>query len=228
MRMRTTVLSSRHRAAVCAPARGLLPNAMTELAPPPEIQPWDRLGWPLTFTVLRQFLNHWVAKRGDRPCPDEADLDPALIAAILPDLVIMDAADDPLDIGFRYVGRRVTDMYGQQLRGKRRRDLQLHLPDRIDQEAKRRLDNEFAWVTRSLNGAVRLADLRNVGRPQMRAARLTLPLTAVDGRARQLIAAIVRYEHADPTVPFVENGFAINGRTLQPMALPLDCAVRLV
>jgi hypothetical protein len=191
-------------------------------------RPWDQIGWPLPFPALRQVFDHWIAKRGDRPCPDEADLDPSAIVAILPDLVIMDAADDPLDIVYRYVGKRVTELYGRALQGKRRRDLQTQIPDRIDQEARRRLDNEFAWVIRSLNGAVRVADLRNIGRAHVQAARLTLPLTAIDGGARQLVAAVVRYEHANPAVPFMDNGFAIDGRALQPMPLPLDCAVRLV
>lgn len=203
-------------------------RGITEPEQPPADRPWDQLGWPRAFPALRRLFDHWVAKRGDRPCPDEADIDPTEITALLPALVIMDTADDPLDIVYRYVGRRVTELYGQSLQGKRRRDIQIQMPDRIDQEARRRLDNEFAWVTRSFNGAVRVADLRSVGRAHVRAARLTLPFTAIDGRAQQLVAAVVRYECADSAVPFVDNGFAINGRTLQPMPLPLDCAARLV
>lgn len=110
------------------------------------------------------------------------------------------------------------------MRGKRRRELHIALVDRIDQETQRRMDNEFAWVMRSLNGTVRVTDLRNIGRTQTRVARLLLPLTAVNGRAQQLAMVAIRADH---TVPPYDTAFAIDGCTLQPIPLPLDCQVRL-
>lgn len=190
--------------------------------------PWGRAGWPLRHAALKHLFDHWTARRGTRPCPDYADFDPFEMAPILADLIVMDAAVDGLDVVYEFVGQRAAALVGSDLKRKRRRDVQRWQQDRIDREAQRRLDNEYAWVARSLNGAVRQIDLRHLGRPQTRIVRLLLPFTALDGRAQHLVEAIAPIVNPDPTKPFEETGFAISGRTLEPMELPLDCAVRLV
>jgi hypothetical protein len=189
--------------------------------------PWEHIGWPLPYPTLVRLLEHWTAKRGGRPCPDKDDCDPFDLVDILPDLFILEVADDPRDYVYAFGGKRVSERAGRPLHGLRRRDVQVELTGRIDIESRRRLDNEFAWVAQSLNGAVRVGDLRAVGRRARRIVRLTLPLNCVNGVAQFLIAAVCDVRYVAPEGPGIEDGFAIDGRTLAPMPLPLHCAPRL-
>ena len=54
--------------------------------------------------VVKAVANYWDAKRGPRPMPARADLDPCDIPELLPNLLLIDVAHDPLDFRYRLVG----------------------------------------------------------------------------------------------------------------------------
>jgi hypothetical protein len=60
----------------------------------------------------------WLAKRGARVAPARAAFDPAELRAILPRLLMIDVARDPLDFRYRLAGTSTYELHGQELTGK--------------------------------------------------------------------------------------------------------------
>uniref|UniRef100_UPI003137A719 PAS domain-containing protein n=1 Tax=Ferrovibrio terrae TaxID=2594003 RepID=UPI003137A719 len=72
--------------------------------------------------LLRQGYDSWLAKCGDRPMPARADLDPAEITPLLPNLILRDVLRDtkpgwPLDFRYRLIGTRVDAMMNGRYTG---------------------------------------------------------------------------------------------------------------
>jgi len=72
--------------------------------------------------LLRQAHDYWLAKRGNRPMPGRADLDPAEIKPLLPNLVLMDVLRDakpgwPLDFRYRVIGTAIDAMMNGRYTG---------------------------------------------------------------------------------------------------------------
>jgi len=65
----------------------------------------------------RRLLDYWHAKRGSRRMPARADIDPAELVPLLPNLMLIDAAGDPLRFRFRLVGTRVARASGEDRTG---------------------------------------------------------------------------------------------------------------
>jgi hypothetical protein len=69
----------------------------------------DRLEGDGATPILLAGFDYWNARRGDRPMPARADIDPAAIKALLPHLILMDVLraakpDWPLDFRYRLLG----------------------------------------------------------------------------------------------------------------------------
>jgi len=60
----------------------------------------------------------WIAARGARKLPDRADLDPADIKSLMPNLLISEAERDPFRIRYRLVGTRVVGLTGFDFTGR--------------------------------------------------------------------------------------------------------------
>ncbi|MEZ5667469.1 MAG: PAS domain-containing protein [Alphaproteobacteria bacterium] len=58
---------------------------------------------PTNATALR----YWETKRGGRAMPARADLDPCEIPELLPHVVLIDVAHDPVDFRYRLIGTNV-------------------------------------------------------------------------------------------------------------------------
>jgi hypothetical protein len=65
----------------------------------------------------RLLLDYWLAKRGDRRMPARADIDPAELVSLLPNLMLVDVAGDPARFRFRLVGTRVVRASGEDRTG---------------------------------------------------------------------------------------------------------------
>lgn len=83
------------------------------------VLPESRLASP----VLRAGLDYWRRIRGDREIPARRDLDPADIAAILPNAMLKDVCRDPLDFCYRLVGSRARHHSQADYTGKRMSEL---------------------------------------------------------------------------------------------------------
>lgn len=54
--------------------------------------------------VVKAVSDYWNSKRGARSMPARADLDPCDIPGLLPNLLLIDVAHNPLDFRYRLVG----------------------------------------------------------------------------------------------------------------------------
>ena len=73
---------------------------------------------------LKAALHYWHSKRGDRPAPTRADIDPVDIAPLLPRVMLVDVSTDPLDFRFRLAGTGIFKIHGAELTNKRALDLE--------------------------------------------------------------------------------------------------------
>jgi hypothetical protein len=72
------------------------------------IQTADVATFKCRTPVLEQLLAYWDSKRRGRRCPSRADLDPADIKQLLPNLMIVDITQDPFRVRYRLVGTDIT------------------------------------------------------------------------------------------------------------------------
>jgi hypothetical protein len=68
---------------------------------------------------LRQGLDYWIAKRGDRLMPARADLDPMEMIPFLPNIILLDVLRDPLDFRYRLIGTLVEEHMSAPYTGRR-------------------------------------------------------------------------------------------------------------
>lgn len=83
--------------------------------------------------LLRQAYDYWNAQRGSRPMPARADLDPADMRRLLPNIILMDVLHDakpgwPLDFRYRLIGTRADAMMNARYTGKCMSDLEHQQP----------------------------------------------------------------------------------------------------
>lgn len=82
-------------------------GAVTEIAP-------TRLDHPMLAAVHA----YWSAKRGDRPMPARADMDPLELRDYLGWIAILDVLEDGSDFHYRLVGTKVVHYFGGDGTGK--------------------------------------------------------------------------------------------------------------
>jgi hypothetical protein len=68
--------------------------------------------------LVRQLYDYWQSKRRGRDVPDRADIDPAEIKPLLPNILIAEVSDPPFRIRYRLVGGRVTQLTGFDFTGR--------------------------------------------------------------------------------------------------------------
>jgi hypothetical protein len=69
--------------------------------------------------TLQQALAYWNEKRGHRPMPARADIDPMEMIPILPHVILLDVLRDPLDFRYRLIGTLVEDHMSAPYTGRR-------------------------------------------------------------------------------------------------------------
>ncbi|MFO0989620.1 MAG: PAS domain-containing protein [Alphaproteobacteria bacterium] len=67
---------------------------------------------------LRALHAYWSVKRGARPMPARADIDPVEVPRLLPHLMLVAVSDDPPRFRFRLVGTEIVARYGDELTGR--------------------------------------------------------------------------------------------------------------
>jgi hypothetical protein len=73
---------------------------------------------------VRRAYEYWNAKRGDRLMPSRADIDPSEIRDLLPGIILVDVARDPLRLTYRLVGTDEVEARGSDPTG---RDVREHV-----------------------------------------------------------------------------------------------------
>jgi hypothetical protein len=78
----------------------------------------DRNFAKLRALQLRELADYWKARRGDRPMPARADIDPIDLKRHLASLILADILYDPMRVHFRVVGTDLETQLGSRLTGK--------------------------------------------------------------------------------------------------------------
>jgi hypothetical protein len=72
---------------------------------------------------LRDVLDLWERKRGDRIAPARRDFDPVELRSVLTCVTLVDVHHDPLDFSYRLVGSEMVRAYGHDVTGTSVKDL---------------------------------------------------------------------------------------------------------
>ncbi|TDQ84269.1 PAS domain-containing protein [Dongia mobilis] len=72
----------------------------------------------LCSAKVRRAYDYWNAKRGTRLMPSRADIDPSEIRDLLPGIILIDVAQDPLRLTYRLVGTDEVEARGYDPTGK--------------------------------------------------------------------------------------------------------------
>lgn len=73
--------------------------------------------------ISRHLLTYWDARRGACALPGRRDIDPAELTPILPNLLLVDVAHDPLDFAYRLIGTEIVENSARDYTGTRLMDL---------------------------------------------------------------------------------------------------------
>lgn len=68
--------------------------------------------------LVRELNDYWQSKRRGRDIPDRADIDPAEIKPLLPNILISEVSDPPFRIRYRLVGGRTIQLTGFDFTGR--------------------------------------------------------------------------------------------------------------
>ena len=86
-----------------------------------EGQKWHRdlesLGSHIRDPRVHRLLGYWLSKRGDRRLPSRADIDPAEIPELLPNVILIDVDHHARRFRMRLAGTAICDTYHRDITG---------------------------------------------------------------------------------------------------------------
>src|SRR5262245_35756384 len=101
-------------------SRPTTPQHLTPWEGPGGDRRWTTVGFfEICSPAVAEIYGYWNRKRGPRPMPRRADIDPAEITHHLPGIQLIDVRRDPLDFVYRLVGTREVAERGSDPTGKR-------------------------------------------------------------------------------------------------------------
>lgn len=71
----------------------------------------------MKHAASRELYAYWEERRGERPAPERADIEPGAIRQALSDTFILELAEDGGSPTFRLAGTRVCALFGRELKG---------------------------------------------------------------------------------------------------------------
>lgn len=71
-----------------------------------------------TSKKIGEALAYWESKRAGRRMPARVDIDPSEIRSLLPYVILLDVAHDPLDFRYRLIGTEIEEHLLVRLSGK--------------------------------------------------------------------------------------------------------------
>jgi hypothetical protein len=135
----------------------------------------------------RAVFDYWNKKRGNRPAPERADIDPTEIRHALSDTFML-AADFVDQLRFRIAGTRVCALFGREIKGEAFAAL-------WSETSAKAIEDVLAIVTNEATGAVAGLTARTEDGAEADLELLLLPLAHV-GHARIRALGVLA-----PTVP---------------------------
>ena len=144
---------------------------------------------PLATPRLRDGYDYWNARRGPRPMPGRADLDPADIKPLLPHVVLADVLRDtafgPLDFRYRLIGTMVDDHSSGRFTGRLMSDI-------AHQRPPSRLWSNLEWVVTEHQPKVSHVPYAGPHNDFLSVVDIVMPLSC-DGNSVDMLFCIVDY-----------------------------------
>jgi hypothetical protein len=134
--------------------------------------------------ILRRFFEYYLQKRGDRPFPARADLDPVDFPYALGDITLIDVQYDPLRFRFRLDGSHHVERFGFDLTGR-------PLDDFPYPEMRQSIFDSYQDVIEHREPRRYFRDLETAGR-WFRYETLLLPLSR-DGTTIDMIVSAISF-----------------------------------
>ena len=126
---------------------------------------------------------YWDGKRGARPMPRRADIDPIELRDHLGSLVMIDVLPGAVDFRMRLIGTAIVSFYGRDSTGRLLSELKV-----ADPEWWRFCDELYRAVAQQARIARARGTLRMVGKDYRRFEALLLPLDAGNGHVGMIMA----------------------------------------
>jgi hypothetical protein len=133
----------------------------------------------------RSLFDYWNRKRGNRPAPDRADIDPAAIRQALGDTFML-AADFVDELRFRLAGTRVCALFCREIKGEAFAELWSESSGKAIEDLLTVVDNETVGAVAGLIGhtadgseielELLLLPLAHIGHARVRALGILAPV----------------------------------------------------
>lgn len=142
--------------------------------------------------ILRRFFEYYLEKRGDRPFPARADLDPVDFPYALGDITLVDVHHNPLNFSFRLDGSRHVERFGFDLTGR-------SLDEFPYPEMRQAIFDSYRDVVEKREARRDFRELESAGR-WFRYETLLLPLSS-DGTTIDMIVSAISFHDLKIPVP---------------------------
>jgi hypothetical protein len=86
---------------------------------------------PRHLPTIRQLHDYWTLCRGNRTMPRRADIDPADIRYLLPNIYLVDIERAPFRVRYRVVGTNAVEWQGHDFTGYYLDEVRFNKPDEI-------------------------------------------------------------------------------------------------
>jgi hypothetical protein len=140
----------------------------------------------LTVLEPKAAYAYWLAKRGARPFPSRADIQPTEIPKLLPYITLVDVIhEEPVDYRFRIEGDTVERVIGYRRMGRRLSELTSTLGPAYD-SAYRHFDD----ARKSAAPLAYRSQITGLGRGFFEVEKLIVPLSEDGKRVDQLLRCI--------------------------------------
>lgn len=140
---------------------------------------------PSATPRLRSGYDYWNARRGQRPMPSRADIDPAEIKPLLPHVILLDVIQAPLDFRYRLIGTTVDDHSSGRFTGMRMSDVPHQRPPG-------RLWSNLEWVVAERRPKISRVPYAGPHRDFLSVVDIVMPLSR-DGATVDMLFCIIDY-----------------------------------
>jgi hypothetical protein len=129
--------------------------------------------------LLRQLLDYWTEKKGERIAPSRVDVDPGQLRGLLPNVFLVERVGEPTRYRYRLVGTAIVKEFGEEITGR--------YLDEVDFDAvTSRVLSEYDRAAEERRPIVSKWAYDKTSGRQMVYERLILPLSS-DGRTIDMI-----------------------------------------
>ncbi len=140
-------------------------------------------------STTKTLYGYWDATRGSRMAPRRFEIEPARIADILSDTLILERGDDTV-FRFRLAGTRLCDTFGQELRGST-------FTDGWGSEDRATLQRHLAIIARQAGVGLFQFEAETAEGHRGRFEILLLPLMHTRETVDRILGCIVATDHLD-------------------------------